>query len=669
MINPNRYLLIAILTTLVVMIALSVFYYYRAIHDLQSARLQTDLAISKHLPDAIFEQLQTSPADQAQTSPLRHQTRLSQPLEWNTNGLDIIALELLNPQRATLLIIGERPPRIKVANAAEFDQVKQSSSVTQLVSPGWFGAQGSGEDPRHIQISQIAITLPDENRASAVLEVYSDVSDKVKAIYWTLVLMLGLMLISLGSLNLFLYLRLKQDKHNIQRVLEKESKAIRKVDHDALTGLPNRAILNRRLAQAVSHSEKQHHSVVVMFLDLDGFKAVNDSHGHQIGDQVLKIVAQRLNDCVRQEDTIARLGGDEFVVVLPMFDTRYTEQAPEVAQRILESLATPMKLQDKELQLGCSIGVSRYPDDGHTAETLLKCADIAMYQAKEQGRNNVQFFSRKPAGSMSVPTNLKKDLQQALQRREFTLLYQPQLDLKDEVIVGVTACLYWLHPVSGMNLAEKLLPVAKKHSPALVVGHWMLEEACLQRKSWLQQGIASVPLAIYLKANLFDLDALPSTVQQVLESTLLPPQNLELELTGCLLNQDLDVACATLGKLRSLGVRVSVDGTEFSPNDLCQLPLDAIRIGSQSTHRLLHKGAGSIIVRAIIALGRQLAHPVIAEGVDTVEQREYLRAKGCDQVQGTCNTAPLPTQEMLKLLRLRKRLVADRDAEVLVSAS
>ncbi len=658
MINPNRYLCIAMLTTLVVTIALSFFYYYRAMHSLQSARLQTDLVISQHLPEAALALLNTPANDQPQSGLLRQQPISRQPLESYLGGLDIIALELLSLQRSSLLIMGERPRGIDVFDAAEFDRVKQGRSMTRLVSPEWLGLLGKGDDYRHIQISQIAISLPGETRVSAVLNIYSDLSAQVKAIYLTQLLLLGLMFLSLSGLHLFLYRKLQQDRQKIQGALEKDSKTTRKADHDALTGLPNRALLSRRLAEAVVHSEQLQHSVVVMFLDLDGFKAVNDTHGHHVGDQLLRIVAQRLSDCVREEDTVSRLGGDEFVVILPLFDSRYTEQASEVAQRILESLATPMKLQDKELQLGCSIGVSRYPDDGKNTEMLLKNADTAMYQAKAQGRNNVQFFSRKPAGAMSAPTNLKTDLQRSLQRQEFQLLFQPQWDLKGDTIAGITAFLYWQHPVSGLELAEKRLPAGKKNNPARVVGGWMLQEACLQHISWQQQGIDVGPLTVYLKANLFELDALPSSIREVLERTRLQPQNLELELTDCLLNKELGVVRALLDNLRSLGVRVSVDGSEFSPNLLSQLPLDTLRIGHQSISRVLSKGAGSIIVRAIIALGRQLSHPVIAEGVDTLPQREYLRAKGCDQIVGLCNSPALPTQELVKLLRRRKRSAA-----------
>lgn len=663
MINPSRYLITAILTSLIVTIVFSFLYQNLAINDLKAARLQTDQAISKYLPDAVFALIETHSRDAGAASAASQGALIrtqQQQLALSSKGLDIIALELLSLQQTPILVVGERPDWAVLQDSAGFESAKQGMSSSRLVSLGWFDFLSAGPDVQYIHISQIALIHPGEGGISAVVAIYSDLSAQVRRLYRTQLILSLLLFCSLNGLNLFLHRRLKQDKGNVQRAMEKESKALRKADYDPLTGLPNRTLLRERLNQAVDHSLRHQHSVVVMFLDLDGFKAVNDTLGHHLGDQLLKRIAKRLNDCVREGDTVARLGGDEFVVVLPMFDSRYKEQAPEVAQRILESLAAPMTLQHKELQLGCSIGVSRYPEDGRNADTLLKNADAAMYQAKEQGRNNVQFYSLKQAGSMSAPSNLKSNLEQSLQRQEFQLLFQPQLDLGCETIVGISAFLYWQHPSAGMNLAEKLLPAGKKNSPALGVGQWLLNEACLQRMRWQQQGIDCGPLTLYLKTNLFEFEALEGSVRNALESTLLHPQHLELELTDCLLDRDLDISLSLLSRLRSLGVKVSVDGTQFSPNVLRQLPLSRVRIGHSSISQVLSSRTDSVVVRAIIALAHQLSLPVIAEGVDSSKQNAYLASKGCDQVQGLCISSPLASPELVKLMRHRFSLSSNR---------
>ncbi|MEH6822843.1 MAG: diguanylate cyclase [Motiliproteus sp.] len=665
MINPSRYLITAILSSLIVTIVFSFLYQYRAINDLKAARLQTDQAISNYLPEAVFALIETHPRDVGAASAPSQRPLIrvqQQQLALSSKGLDIIALELLSLQQTPILVVGERPDWAALQDPAGFEKAKQGTSSSRLVSLGWVDFLGAGLDARYTHISQIGLSLPGENGINAVVAIYSDLSAQVWRLYLTQLMLSLLLFCCLNGLNLFLHRRLKQDKGNVQRVMEKESKALRKADYDPLTGLPNRALLNDRLKQAVSHCERFQHSVVVMFLDLDGFKAVNDTLGHHVGDQLLNIVAKRLKDSLREGDTVARLGGDEFVVVLPMFDSRYTEQASEVAQRILESLAAPMSLPQKELQVGCSIGVSRYPDDGKNAKTLLKNADSAMYQAKEQGRNNVQFYSLKPAGSMSAPANLKSNLEQSLQRQEFKLLFQPQLDLKSEKIAGVSAFLYWFHPRAGMNLAEKLLPAGKKNSPALGVGQWLLNEACLQRMRWQQQGVDCGPLTVYLKANLFEFEAMASCVSNALDSSQLDPQYLELELTDCLLDRDLDTAISLLNRLRSLGVGVSIDGAEFSLNAIRQLPLSRVRIGHRTISQVLSSGADSVVVRAIIALAHQLSLPVIAEGVDSPKQKAYLGAKGCDHIQGICTSPPQPNQELIKRLRHRLHLADNRAA-------
>lgn len=650
MIRPNRFLATATVVALIVAIALSFFYQYRAFNGLQQARLQTDLVISRYLPETVFALIKRKSSD-SMPSVLD-----DQQLELRVNGLNIIALELLSLRQTPLLIYGERPVGDLFKDTTGFESAKQGIPASSLVSPAWFNAEDNDAERRHIQISQMAIIIPDGQNIGAVAAIYSDLSTQVKEIYLTQLMLLGLAFTGLSCLNFYLYRSLKKGKKIVEHQLVQNSKGRLNASHDALTGLPNRAMLSQRLKHAVDHSHRHQHSLILMFLDLDGFKAVNDTLGHHIGDQLLKTVARRLNECVREGDTVARLGGDEFVVLLPMFDSRYTEQASEAAQRVLDSLSSPMAIQGREIPLGCSIGVSRYPDDGKDADTLLKNADSAMYQAKDRGRNNVQFYSLKPAGSMSAPSNLKSDLKKALHRQEFYLFYQPQLELESGSIAGFSVLLHWLHPVFGMGLADKRLLVDKKNNPAFPVGLWMLENACFQRMHWQKKGFHCGPLTVYLSAKLFQFETLDKTVRGILDKAQLKPEYLELELTGLLLNENMENAFSVVSRLKSLGVRLSVDATEFSPNILRQLPLDSLRIGHGSISKLmLNDGADSIVTRAMIDLGDQLSLSVIAEGVETPKQRQYLRAKGCSQVQGPCTGSPLSSHEADKLLQSHQK--------------
>ena len=697
MISPTRFLTMAMIFSIIVALSLSFVYRYSAINELRESRLQTDVAISKSLPDAIFKRLPADPDSPSGFQTLVGQAVLNgytQKLKQSTKELKIVSMSVFDLEDNNLLSLGSVVDIKDPKQQRAFERAQQGKRASLLVFsnnlmlldwlffPDDLILLDDKDHNKHLHVSYQPLLSKTSTEVVAVVRVTSDVSGLTASILLTQIILATLIFASLLLLNICFAQTIRTGKRVVDTQKAKDTASTRKATHDPLTGLPNRTLLNDRLKQALEQAKRHRRTVVIMFLDLDGFKAVNDSLGHQIGDLLLKAIARRLGVCIREGDTVSRLGGDEFVLVLPLFDSRYSEQVQEVAKRILESITAPMKLKGRDIQLGCSIGVSSYPDDGDDAETLLENADSAMYQAKEQGRNNIQFFSFKPNGAMSPPTNLKSDLNKALQRQEFRLLYQPRIELKSNQIDAVTATLFWMHPSFGMCPAKKFLPTHTKNSPALAVGQWMLRNVCVQKARWNKRRTLSGPVTIHLPPNLFQFQELEQQISEALTSSGLPPDQLELELTQCLLIQDLQSTIPVVQQLSALGVRISLDATEFSPNYLRQLPLNQLSIGEDSIRNCLlinsvltdkslgksttsetakaHNGTDAIIVQGAITLAHQLSLPVTATGVDSSKARNYLQSLGCDHIQGLSVAQPLPVQELEDLIR---RCTSDKSTD------
>ncbi|WP_420473316.1 EAL domain-containing protein [Noviherbaspirillum sp. ST9] len=421
--------------------------------------------------------------------------------------------------------------------------------------------------------------------------------------------------------------------------------------HDILTGLPNRALLQDRLNQAIAYASRYCYSVWVLFLDLDRFKFVNDSLGHKAGDAVLKTIAARLEASVRETDTVARLGGDEFVLVLP-------ERADEtlntsVVQRIMDAVAAPLVVEGHEFFLGCSIGVAVYPSDGDDPETLVKNADIAMYRAKESGRNNFQFYTAAMNERLLERLRIEGDLRNALERGEFVLHYQPQIDLDTGRTVGMEALIRWAHPSLGMIPPLRFIGLAEETGLIVSIGEWVLRTACAQAVAWQRAGLGALRVAVNLSARQFAQHDLVHLVAGTLQETGLPPHLLELELTESLVMTDVDRAIGVLGELKSLGVQLSLDdfGTGHSSlSYLKRLPIDALKIDQSFVRDINQTPDDAAIVASIISLARNLRRHVIAEGVETLEQLTYLQSHGCNEMQGFYFSKPVPAELFERLL-------------------
>ena len=427
--------------------------------------------------------------------------------------------------------------------------------------------------------------------------------------------------------------------------------------HDALTGLPNRSLLQDRLAQAVAYSGRTGHAVWVMLLDLDRFKFVNDSMGHKAGDVLLMTIAARLRSALRDTDTVARLSGDEFVVIL----TEHHDEAlsTDIVQRLMESVAQPVMLGTKEFFVTCSIGVAIYPSEGAPAESLIEHADIAMYRAKKVGRNNVQFYTPAMNEEAQERVRIESALRCALERNEFVLHYQPQVNLVSGQVVGMEALIRWQHPELGMVAPNRFICVAEETGLIVPIGAWVLRTACAQTRAWQQAGLGQLRVAVNLSARQFGAPNLLADIAAVLEHTGLPPDRLEIELTESLFMSDVSLAVELLHSMKNLGVKLSIDdfGTGYSSlSYLSRFPIDVLKIDRSFVADIGRDANDAAIVASIIALAHNLTLDVIAEGVETEEQLDYLRRHGCDEMQGYFFSRPLAADAFEALLKQRRCL-------------
>ena len=420
----------------------------------------------------------------------------------------------------------------------------------------------------------------------------------------------------------------------------------RVAQHDVLTNLPNRALFNDRLKQAISLAERQGKQLAVLFLDLDQFKRINDSLGHAVGDKLLRSVAGRLMACVRRTDTVSRLGGDEFVILLSQVE--HAEDAAISARKILRAVAAPHIIDNKSLDINVSIGGSTYPAGGQDAESLVSQADAAMYEAKQRGRNGYQFFRSDMRARHAKRLLLEGDLRYALGRKEFVLHYQPKVNLETGQITGMEALIRWLHPERGMLFPIEFVPIAEECGLIAPIGQWVLLEACRQSRAWSNSGLGAVPVAVNVSAAEFRAKDFLSGVRAVLIATGVEPPNLELELTESVLMQDAESAVVTLLALKAMGVQLAIDdfGTGYSSfTYLRRFPVDTIKVDQSFVREITADPEGITIVSAMINIGKSLNQRVVAEGVETRSQLDFLQRHKCGEGQGYYFSHPVVAEE------------------------
>jgi diguanylate cyclase (GGDEF)-like protein/PAS domain S-box-containing protein len=429
--------------------------------------------------------------------------------------------------------------------------------------------------------------------------------------------------------------------------------------HDALTALPNRSLLSDRLRQAVSYAKRYSQIVAVVFIDLDNFKLINDSLGHETGDNLLKAMSERMSENVRGSDTVARLSGDEFVILLR--NEKGEEEVNGAVQRIIRAICRPWRNQGQEIVVTCSAGISLYPRDSDDPSTLLKNADAAMYRAKELGRNQIRFFTAEMSAAVRDRLDLQTRLHRALEQGEFVLYYQPKVDLATRRVIGMEALLRWLPPGEKMIGPDVFIPLAEDSGFIVQLGDWVLQEACRYTRQLHDAGLEHLQVAVNVSARQFHQRDLIQRIRAILDESGLAPEFLQLELTESLVMHDAEHFVATLESLDRLGVQLAVDdfGTGYSNLAyLKRFPVSRLKVDRTFVRDIATDPDDAAIVKAVISLAHSLGLRVVAEGVETAEQLDFLAANGCDEIQGYLFSRPVPPEQFESLLREALRLPA-----------
>jgi len=446
--------------------------------------------------------------------------------------------------------------------------------------------------------------------------------------------------------------------------------------YDSLTDLPNRHLFKEQLSDAVARADRTGQALVMLSLNLDRFKRINDTLGREVGDLLLKEVASRLTKSLRQTDYvtrndshaashhIARQGGDEFTVLLG--DLSQAQEATKVARRILEALSQPFNLNGNEIVMSASIGIAVYRLDGNDADSLLKNADAAMHYAKDQGKNNYQYYNDKMNTSAFQKMTLESNLHKALERDEFSLYYQPKIDVASGSTIGVEALIRWRHPDLGLVSPAEFIPMAEESGLIVPIGEWVLDSACAQLRAWQEDGLTPVPVAVNLSAKQFHQQNIAAIVMRALQDHGVDPRLLELEITESTAMRNAEATGTTLRNLKALGVRIAIDdfGTGYSSlSYLKRFPIDSLKIDRSFVTELPGNQDDATIAHAIITMAHALRLKVVAEGVETRAQLEFLTANGCDEIQGYYFSRPLPAEQCTQLLRDKRKLPLPRAEE------
>jgi diguanylate cyclase (GGDEF)-like protein len=672
----------SLLSIAAVAAALGFFYRGIAVHSLVAMGESNNRALTVVLANAMWPHLDPYLAtanglatDQLRTHPGR--LTLSAALSAHVKGLSVAKVKVYDLAGRTVFSSEARQIGEDKSTNEGFRDARAGQIRSELTHRNQFSAFDRTIEHRDLLSTYLPVRRSTEGPIVAVFEVYDDVTPflaRITRTQWRVVLgVLGLLSILYGLLYLIVrradgIMRRQYGEREAaeaslreaqclleQRVAERtvqlaqsnevlqaeiaerrlaDERVLHMAHHDALTALPNRTLLTDRVEQAIAHASRSGNKVALLFLDLDRFKNVNDSLGHGVGDQLLQAVAARLSQCLRGEDTAARLGGDEFIVSLP--DMTDAAEPARVAARILAELARPFDVAGHQLPAEVSIGISVYPEDGDSAQTLLRNADTAMYHAKESGRGNYQFFSAQMNERVSRRLSTETQMRRALDRGEFLLHYQPLIELSSNAITGAEALLRWPQPDQRIISPADFIPVAEDTGLIVPLGEWVLRQACAQAQAW-QERAPGLRMAVNLSPRQFRQKHLVATIEEVLRETGLAPELLELELTEGMLMHHADDTVRTLSQLHEMGVHLAIDdfGTGYSSlSYLKRFPIHTLKIDRSFVKDLPADRDDTAIVTAIVAMARGLDLKVVAEGVETDAHASLLRHLSCDLAQG-----------------------------------
>jgi len=677
---------------------LGVFYRELAVHSLVSMGESNNRAITRVLANSLWPALlpylataDTLATEKLESHPGREE--FARVLAKHLNGLTVAKVKVYDLNGRTVFSTDPRQMGEDKSSNAGFQGARVGGVTSELTHRDEFSAFDKVIENADLLSTYIPVRHNSDGGIGAVFEVYDDVTPflaRIERTQWMVVLGVFAILCVLYGV-LFVIVRhadgviqrqyrkrdaaeraLRRAQHTLEQRVEQRTLELARVNaglqaevaerrladqrvvhmahHDALTGLPNRTLFADRVAQAIARAHRRDGRIAVLFLDLDRFKNVNDSLGHAIGDLLLTAVAERLTNCLREEDTAARLGGDEFIISLP--DVSDAGEAARIAARILGELAKPFKIADHQLHADGSIGIALYPTDGGNAETLMRNADTAMYHAKESGRANYQFFSAQMTERVSRRLSTETDLRRALERGEFSLHYQPLIDLAGGRVSGAEALLRWPQTDKRFMSPAEFIPIAEDTGLIIPLGEWVLLEACSQAQVWQAQ-CPGLRISVNLSARQFRQKDLIGMIERVLGETGLAPALLELELTESMLMHHAEETIGILKRLDEMGVHLAIDdfGTGYSSlSYLKRFPIHSLKIDRSFVRDISSDPDDAAIVTAIVAMARSLNLSVTAEGVETEEQAAFLRSLACHQAQGYHFGHPMPSAEFLARL-------------------
>jgi diguanylate cyclase (GGDEF)-like protein len=652
---------VALVAVVAVVVALTSFYRRLAFDALIENETRSHVALTKAFANSIWptyrgfvQYAPKLPRDElAARREIRH---LQQDVRLLAKGLDVVRVKLYDANGFT--VFSSDPGQIGEDRSDNpgFRGAKGGTPASEITFRAQFDAWEGVINDRNLISTYVPVRANDGARVEAVLEIYSDVTGLVVKMERTQrSIVIGVTSALAALYLLMLWIARRSDRilrdQEAQRAANEER--IRyQAYHDLLTGLPNRASFGEHLDEAIRRSKRFGWSVALMFLDLDRFKRVNDSLGHDAGDRLLRIAATRLKGCIRETDLLFRMGGDEFTALLE--NVRGPEEVAAVAARMIESIAEPVEVAHHEITATASIGIALYPKDDPTGERLVKSADTAMYRAKDLGRNRYAFFTQEMTERVETQLRLEADLQRAVKNGEFVLHYQPRVAAATRRVVSIEALLRWNRPQSGLVQPSRFVPVLEESGLIVPVGAWVLRTACRQNKAWQEAGLPPMRVSVNISSRQFRAESLVETIREALESSGLAAECLEIELTESLLVENADNAIGIMKRLKALGVAISIDdfGTGYSSlNYLKRFPIDCLKIDSSFVRDLHASAKDAAIVEAISALARSLGIGLVAEGVEEARQADFLRARYCTELQGYLFSRPLPAEEVAEAVR------------------
>jgi diguanylate cyclase (GGDEF)-like protein len=661
MLNLLRYSqLIALAVLVAVVVALSLLYRGLVFDSMVEAETHASVALTKTFANAIWPShaafvVRAGSLDRATLASRPEIEALDDDLRRLSDGLSVVKVKIYDLHGLTVYSTDPRQIGEDKARNPGYLRARDGYPASNLTFRRTIDTWEGEIVERHILATYVPVHVYEAAPVEAVLEVYTDVTElaaRMERGQWKiLAAVLGAMGVVYVLLQLILarYQRLLREKERERAAQEERIR--HQAYHDALTGLPNRASFTEHLEEAMRRAKRAGWPLGLLFLDLDLFKRVNDSLGHDAGDRLLRVAAERIRRAVREADQLFRMGGDEFTVLLE--DVRGPEEAAMVAARMLEAIAEPLQLQHHEISVTASVGIALYPRDDTVGERLVKSADTAMYRAKELGRNRYAFFAREMNERVESQMLLEAALRRALKNDEFVLHFQPRVSALSGRSTGAEALLRWQHPEWGLVEPARFVPLLEETGLVVPVGAWVLAEACRQAKAWQDAGLPPLRVSVNLSSRQFRSETLFDSVSEALRASALPPHLLELELTESLLVENVDHAMGVMGKLKAIGTAISIDdfGTGYSSlGYLKRFPIDSLKIDKSFVRDIATSPKDAAIVRAISGLARSLGIGLIAEGVEEPWQVEFLRARHCTEMQGFLFSRPLPAASIVEAL-------------------